>query len=214
MFGKTSITSARCEKINELIARMIAKDTLPISFVEGAGFKELMAYIAPGYVVPCAKSIKKHLQNLFATTKTKVRDMLQRTPWVSLTTDCWTSSAIESYISLTVHYASPQTFTMGSWVLTTQQFEGRHTGANIKEKLHEIMCEWGVDDKTSTMVHDNASNMTLASELTDKWQSLSCAAHNLNLAVTHSFDKSGVTTLISAASRMVSHFRHSSIATG
>jgi hypothetical protein len=47
-FGKTSITSARCEQINELIIRMIANDTLPICFVEGVGFRELMALHCTG----------------------------------------------------------------------------------------------------------------------------------------------------------------------
>jgi len=38
MFSKTNITSARSEKLSDLIATMITIDTLPISFVEGAGF--------------------------------------------------------------------------------------------------------------------------------------------------------------------------------
>lgn len=214
MFGKTSITTARCEKITNLIARMITQDTLPISFVEGKGFRELMAYVEPAYVVPCAKTVKKRLQCLYTAAKVKVRESLEETPSVALTTDCWTSSATESYIALTAHYACPISFSMVSWVLTTQQFEGRHTGVQITNKLQEVMCEWGIDDKTSTMVHDNASNMTLASALSDKWSPLPCSAHSLQLAVNHSLEKSGLTEVVGLACRLVSHFRHSCIAAG
>jgi len=59
MFSKTNITSARSEKMSDLTATMIDIDTLPISFVEGDGFRQLMAYAEPAYVVPCAKTIKK-----------------------------------------------------------------------------------------------------------------------------------------------------------
>jgi hypothetical protein len=213
IFAKASITSARAEKITNLIARMIAQDTLPISFVEGNGFRELMAYIEPGYDVPCAKTVKKRLEGLHTASKVKVREMLQQTPSVSLTTDCWTSSATESYMALTAHYINPQSFSMASWVLTTQQFEGRHTGVHIRDKLLEIMRDWGVEDKTTIMVHDNASNMNLASELSDKWNPLGCSAHHLNLAVSHSLQKSGFTTVIESSTRLVSHFRHSAVAT-
>ena len=71
--------------------------------------------------------------------KVKVREMLHQTSSVSPTTDCWTSSATESHMTLTAPYTNPQSFSMASWVLTTQQFEGRHTGINIGDELLEIM---------------------------------------------------------------------------
>ena len=57
------------------------------------------------------------------------------------------------------------------------------------------------------MVHDNAANMNLASELS-KWDKFGCSAHTLQLAVNHAFEKSKVTDVITSASRLVSHFRH------
>jgi BED zinc finger len=212
MFAKTSITTARSEKVTDLIVRMIAKDTLAISFVEGEGFRELMAYVEPAYQVPCAKTVKRRLKNLHDAAKNKVREFLEQTPTVALTTDCWTSGATENYIALTAHYICQKSFTMASWVLTTQEFEGRHTGVNIREKLQEIMCDWGVQDKTTIMVHDNASNMNLASSLSDKWNPLGCSAHHLNLAVSHSLEKSGINSVVESASRLVSHFKHSALA--
>jgi ethanolamine utilization protein EutP (predicted NTPase) len=50
MFSKTNITTARIERLTGLIANMIAKDTLPISFVDGTGFKELMAYTLMAWI--------------------------------------------------------------------------------------------------------------------------------------------------------------------
>jgi len=53
VFSRTSITTARTEKLSDLIARTIAIDTLPISFIQGAGFRQLMAFLEPGYWLPC-----------------------------------------------------------------------------------------------------------------------------------------------------------------
>jgi hypothetical protein len=88
MFSKTNITTARSDRITSLVANMIAKDTLLLSFIEGTGFKELMAYLESGYVVPCAKTIKKRLQSVYKEAKKKIRAILAQTPTVALTTDC------------------------------------------------------------------------------------------------------------------------------
>jgi hypothetical protein len=63
------------------------------------------------------------------------------------------------------------------------------------------------------MVHDNAANMILASVLSDKWERFGCSAHTLQMAVNRPFEKSKVTDVITSASRLVSHFRHSSNST-
>jgi len=114
MFSKTNITTARSERVTGLIANVIAKDTLPISFVEVTGFKELMTYVEPGYVVPCAKTIKKRLQSVYQEAKKKIRAILGQTPTVALTTDCWTSGATESLFCVSAHYVCPSSFTMMS----------------------------------------------------------------------------------------------------
>jgi hypothetical protein len=90
---------------------VIAKDTLSLSFIEGTGFKELLAYVEPGYVVGllCAKTIKKRLQSVYKEAKKKIRVILCADAYtVALTTDCWTSDATESFICLSaaLHYSS------------------------------------------------------------------------------------------------------------
>ena len=58
VFSKNTVTSARIEQKtirsdNWYLIGKFGKDTLPISFVEGAGFRQLMAYAEQGYVVRC-----------------------------------------------------------------------------------------------------------------------------------------------------------------
>ena len=57
----------RSELITLLITSMITNDMLPLSFVEGEGFRALMEFVEPEYKVPARKTIvarveMKHLK--------------------------------------------------------------------------------------------------------------------------------------------------------
>jgi hypothetical protein len=59
------INSNLKEKITTAIAEMVVKDYLPLSFVEGDGFLNLMNIIVPEYKVPTRNTIKSRIGKLF-----------------------------------------------------------------------------------------------------------------------------------------------------
>lgn len=95
---------SRSEKTSSLIANMIAKDMLPVSCVEGKGFRQLMAYVEPEYTVPSRKSMTSRLEKMHTDCAETVRAALAQTDKVAITTDAWTSLAVESYVTVTCHY--------------------------------------------------------------------------------------------------------------
>jgi hypothetical protein len=152
------------------------------------------------------------LQKMYNEVKSAARDNLASATSVSLTTGCWTSAATESYISLSVHYivqTANKSLELMSPVLATAYFEGHHTGLNLKTKLEDTIADLGLQHKIAGVVHDNASNTELACTLSSNMTSVHCAAHTLQVAVNHAFNKSG----IAAGDRIASHFRHSVKAT-
>jgi len=48
---------------------------------------------------------------------------------------------------------------MISCVLETPDMPERHTGESIADKLVEIVDNWGISDKISVIVYDQASNV-------------------------------------------------------
>ncbi|KAK1172920.1 calcyclin-binding protein isoform X1 [Acipenser oxyrinchus oxyrinchus] len=48
---------AGAEQITQLLTKMITQDMLPLSFVEGQGFCELMGFVEPEYKVPSRRTI-------------------------------------------------------------------------------------------------------------------------------------------------------------
>jgi hypothetical protein len=75
--------------------------------------------------------------------------------------------------------------------------------------------DWNISGKVNVVEHDNASNVTMATDLLDDVPySTSCAAHTLQLCVkdglnlVHRFKE-----VIKKGSKIVQHFNHSSLAT-
>ncbi len=96
--------TGRAEKMTQLIAEMTAEDLLPISFVEGEGFKRLMNYAEPHYTVPSRKTVTARIDALYEKCACSLKDSLSKPARVAITTDSWTSLTAESYMTLTCHY--------------------------------------------------------------------------------------------------------------
>lgn len=203
--------AARTEKITRLIANMTARDMLPLSFVEGDGFKELMHCVEPEYKVPSRKSITTRVEQRYENLATATKEKLEKTEHVAITTDAWTALTTESYMTITCHYIDD--WKLQSAVLQTRCLEERHTAQNIADHLTTSTNAWGLQNKVIACVHDNASNVVSANATLLEWESVPCFAHTLQLAINDGFKAASMSRLVGACSRLVAHFHHSSVAT-
>ena len=80
---------------------------------------------------------------------------------MATTTDAWASCATDSYVTITVHYVTPD-WELASHVLQTIVFNESHTGKNIGALLKEACLEWNIDDKDPALVTNNGRNMVVA----------------------------------------------------
>ncbi|KAL4130708.1 hypothetical protein QTP88_008106 [Uroleucon formosanum] len=94
----------RKEMITQSICEVITSDLLPFSFVENNGFKNLMNLIEPNYQIPCRKTISTRIEQLYENKVNDTKNKLERINGIALTTDGWSSLAIDSYITYTGHY--------------------------------------------------------------------------------------------------------------
>ena len=156
-------SDARAKVISELLVDLVALDVRPVRFVEGEGFRRLLRFIEPGYRIPSRKHI---LQTKYLKGKQLLKEKLRReVSALALTTDIWTSSANDVYISLTAHYISPD-WVLCSCVLETQVFPGHHTGCNISNKLQSIVKSFDIDSgSVIALVHDQGANIQLCGNL-------------------------------------------------
>lgn len=202
--AKLPFASPRAASITKSIAGFICKDLRPYSVVENEGFRRMLTTLEPRYEVPSRRYFTdKAIPALYAETRAKVEDALQSAERVALTCDGWTSRATES----TAHFID-NNWELQSYVLQTRVMHESHTGAHMAEVLEKATEEWKLTGKEPAVVTDNASNMSVAVEMTG-YQHIRCFAHVLNLASQRALKLTAVARLLGRV-RRISVFFHRS----
>lgn len=196
------------ENLGRLTLNMVTESLLPMSFVEQPSFKELIHACQPGVELPTRYSITKGLEKRQEASMAAVKDAMAKVEWIATTTDCW-SAHRRSYLGVTAHWLSADSFNRESAALACQRIMGSHTYDRIAAHLKTVHSDYGINSKVVKTTTDNGSNFIKAfavfapseDELdvsvtdmndifSDEDESLElpshqrCAAHSLNLVST------------------------------
>ena len=127
----------------------LAKDMLPLSTVDKPGFWAMLSKLNPRYDLPTRSYFSRiaipalyHEVREELQTKLKSADMNH----FSGTTDLWSSSAMEPYLSYTIHYVTT-TWELKSNCLQAHFMPEDHTGMNLQDALTPSLCNWELDDQ-------------------------------------------------------------------
>ena len=149
---------------------------------------------------------------MFTKVKTKIRSSLDEISSISLTTNIWTAGTNNAlFLSLTGHWLSND-FEQCRAVLRVIPFPGKHTGARISEKLHNVLNEYIISNTVFLVLQDSGANMVAGVR---EWglESLSCFIHTLQLSINDSlFSEQAVKTIITTNRNIVSHLNRSPLA--
>ena len=197
----------RKKEIDDLIIEMIIKDTRPMSAVEDKGFVKLIKYLDPRYEMISRSTLRDiRLPGLYYYAKEELKKQLANVSSVSITTDSWTSVALQNYTTITAHYID-QEWALNSKVLCTRSNGKAHTSPNLSAELSTCFKEFGIEGKVAYIVTDNAPNIVkAAADLTSQHP---CLAHTLNLAVKDALKETGVKELIGKVKSIVTFFKSS-----
>jgi len=95
-------SSERAGVISDHIAGVMINDVRPINLMAGQGFKDLMAYLEPGYHLPSPIHFTHLIKRKYGAVKERVQSQLQQhAEFMAIIADLWASVALGSY--LTVH---------------------------------------------------------------------------------------------------------------
>ncbi|XP_045477878.1 E3 SUMO-protein ligase ZBED1-like [Harmonia axyridis] len=162
--------------------------------------------ILPTYTLPGRKTVSNSLiPKLFQTTKERVQQLIAEADAICLTTDDWTSLNDVSYIALNAHFIDKDT-ALKYFLLGCTEFHERHTAENVSNLFNETI-HWGIANKITEIITDNAANIVAAVHSTT-WRHFPCFAHTLNLTVQHSLD--AINEQLDKVKAIVQYFKHSS----
>ncbi|EZA58476.1 Zinc finger BED domain-containing protein [Ooceraea biroi] len=171
-----------------------------------------MKELEPNYNCPCSQTIIRRLRILEDEVKIKIQRMLVGVQYVSIDTDCWTSRSQEGYISVNAHIIGDK-WIPHSFNVCTEELEERHTAENLADILYNVMVQFEIHEKIVAIANDNASNILKAVQMMPNVPNdITCAAQKIHLAVQHALQEREVSHILNKATKIVSHFRHSAIA--
>jgi hypothetical protein len=145
------------------------------------------------------------LPQLYESTVENIKNKLKNVTPVCLTTDAWTSINNESYVAVTAHYIDDDT-KMSSILIGCQHFTARHTAVEMSFLLKEQVNKWGLDNKITMIVSDNAANIVAAVRLC-QWRHFPCFAHSINLIVQSGLE--AVKLILNKVKAIVEYFKRS-----
>ncbi|XDV39249.1 hypothetical protein PO909_008513, partial [Leuciscus waleckii] len=209
-----SLHSPRQQAISKAIIQdLIIGCCLPLSLVENGHFKHFLEIMDSKYTTISRRTIsEKQIPVLIRTVKETVSKKLETQSSVSLTTDIWSDRRLRSFFGVTAHVCNQSnhsdSYELNSYLLDCRRFTGRHSGERIASAFKEITEEYGIRQKISYIITDNAANMkctfkvhmpqqqsndsdseegmNLVENTELPWSSgerLSCFAHSLQLVV-------------------------------
>ena len=162
---------------------MICVDMQPISLVEDRGFQSLLSLLDSKYELPSRRKTASLLTKLYSDKYDELVEDLAKIDHVALTSDIWTSRAVQSFQTITCHYITPS-WEMKSVVLEIVEMAESHTAEKIASALEKGVERFGTKEKIVAIATDNAANVVAAVRDLG-WNCVSCFAHTLNLIVTN-----------------------------
>lgn len=200
----------RAREISEAIAEWLVTDMLPLTTIEGKGFKKMIRVLESRYTIPSRNHIvEKHILPKYHETREKVKEEMSLSNRHAVTTDGWQSNATESFVTYTCHFITPD-LVLKSRLLDTLHTPGSHSGLRLSEELNKVVTSWGLKDPA--VVTDNAKNVVNAVGLS-KLPHVGCAAHTLNLVVNKALAVPEVAELVTKGRHIVSYFKMSALKT-
>ena len=122
------------------------------------------------------------LKPMWLETRGVIAEILCDVDSVALTTDCWTSIAQDSYITMTCHVIDKD-MNLKYFVLDTLAMDVSHTSENLLLEVKKILNNWKISDKNIVFVSDNTSDITKALSDLGGFPWIGCMAHTIYLIV-------------------------------
>ena len=204
-----STDSKKWKQVTEKLTIMLAKLMLPFSLVDEKVFHDFVGELDPRYKPPSRKYMSDTaIPAKYNDVKSKVIADLKEAKYVSLTTDAWSSSTLDPYLSLTVHFLTP-TWKLQCYCLRTIYLPDSHTGQNIATMIRNILHEYGIHlAAVVSITTDSGKNMVKACEELELLR-VPCFGHILHNSINASTDQTKITETVKAVRSVVTTFSHS-----
>jgi len=195
----------------ELLARMFAKNCLPLRLVDDAEFRKFVYYLEPSWKLCDRRRLTTILlPQLQTKLEGVIRERLAHIKHYSISIDSWTSLANTIFLALSAHGISKD-WKLESFMLDIITVNKAETGEYIAALVRESLGKWNIShSRIVSGTSDGAANVKKAikTDLSLLW--LYCVAHMLNRSIQIGLSKvQEVKLLLKKAKAICKYFRRS-----
>lgn len=176
-----------CQKnITEAMLEMIAKDMLPLSFVEGAGFRNFMTMIAPQYSRPSQRSIglklyddvEKVIKPEMIRQLKSCLSMTFESAVIHTTLDLWSSQGTDRVIAVQLHFID-EDWNIQRPLVALRQIIHKNLAATVTRELETVLLSFGLfPDNLGYVLLNEAKNTIASCDLFCNYKILCCPQRN------------------------------------
>lgn len=189
--------------------RWIINDYQAIRVVESKAFRAMIRSLSKTVSIPSRADVVEALDQLELLARAGVLE-LTAGQHPALTTDAWSSSAMDAFICVTLDFFT-EDWEKVHLPLECSPMPGSHTGEALNNKVLQMLDRAGVKyEMVSALVADNAANQKLAGELSP-FDSLPCVAHTLQLTAKVVLDSPRTARVLKIYRKIVGSFKHSGL---
>lgn len=197
--------------VTDKIIEMLLVDMLPVTVIEGAGFKKLITALEPNYKVPPIKEFYiDHIPKKYYIEYKKVQNLLKEAEKVHVSVELWTGYDNMSFITVSSHFVS-EDFQYRNFVLNTLCVTD-HSPEHLMTQIVTCTSQWNLSLEIMSIVTDGTEDLSKASKLTG-WKTINCFAYILNEIIQSSlFASNELMSLIEKCRKVVSFVRNNDTA--
>jgi hypothetical protein len=140
----SNFTPKMQDAADEALVNWIVVNFLPYSTVDSPFFREFVSIIQPDYTPICRQTLSNRIRtNLPAIKEAIKNELLSVNSKITLTTDTWTSDALQNFVVITAHFMKD--WVMYNYTLSFVLLRVAHTGENLRDELLAEIKEWGIE---------------------------------------------------------------------
>lgn len=147
--------------VDETIVRFVVDNMLPLQIVDSQSFRDMVHTLSPKKEVPSTRTLGRRILKTYEEMKERLTSKLEQVKWVCTTADCWSANK-KGYLGMTVHWLDPNTRDRKMAVLTCERIKGSHTHDVFAQVMANIHSQFGIEDKVTMIITDNAANFQKA----------------------------------------------------
>ena len=145
--------SISATKMRSLLSEYIVENMQPLSTVKSPTFQKLINSICTTQL-PDRKSFTQHLDKVFDTMVSKVKQTLEAVDTVLTTADVWTAHH-RSYLGMNVHWIDSHILKHCEAAIACVRIKRRHTYDVLACKIEQIHASYSFTKKVHATITDN-----------------------------------------------------------